>query len=59
MPEDVIGTIVAGVFDDLATLRSLHPALAHLDPHAMASEGLSVPLHPGAEQYFRERGLLD
>jgi TRAP transporter TAXI family solute receptor len=59
VPDDVIGTIVAGVFDDLPTLRSLHPALAHLDPQAMASEGLSAPLHPGAERYFRERGLID
>ena len=24
-----------------------------------ALQGVSIPLHPGAEQYFRERGLLD
>jgi TRAP-type uncharacterized transport system, periplasmic component len=25
----------------------------------MASDGLSAPLHPGAERYFREAGLIE
>jgi TRAP-type uncharacterized transport system substrate-binding protein len=40
-------------------LRGLHPALARLDPKAMAGTGLSAPLHPGAERYYREQGWLE
>jgi TRAP-type uncharacterized transport system substrate-binding protein len=40
-------------------LRGLEPVLTALEPEHMASEGLTAPLHPGAERYFRERGWLE
>lgn len=58
-PEDVVYALVKAVFTDIDQFRGLHPAFAHLDPKTMVSEGLSAPLHPGAEKYFREAGLLD
>ena len=57
--EDVVYTVVKSTFENFEMLRSLHPALAGLDAAAMTREGLSAPLHPGAERYFRERGWLD
>jgi len=59
VPDDVVYALVKSVFDDIDQFRSLHPAFANLDPRQMANDGLSAPLHPGAERYFREAGLID
>ena len=55
--QDVIYQIVKSVFDNLEVLRGLHPAFAQFEKQRMVSEGLSVPLHPGAQKYFEEVGL--
>ncbi|MEM8788881.1 MAG: TAXI family TRAP transporter solute-binding subunit [Pseudomonadota bacterium] len=59
VPEEVVYTVVAAVFDNLDQFRSLHPAFANLDAQTMANDSLSAPLHPGAERYFREAGLIE
>jgi TRAP-type uncharacterized transport system substrate-binding protein len=41
----------------LAQLRDGHPKGGEIDP-TRALRGISVPLHPGAERYYREAGLL-
>jgi TRAP transporter TAXI family solute receptor len=46
------------VMEHLNEIRGYHPALADLAPERMVREGILVPLHPGAERYFRERGWL-
>ncbi|RVT86809.1 TAXI family TRAP transporter solute-binding subunit [Rhodobacteraceae bacterium CCMM004] len=48
--------LVRAVFEAFETFRAVHPALADLDPEAMATTALIAPIHPGAERYFRERG---
>ena len=58
VPEEVVYAAVRAVFDNLDEIRGMHPAFATLDAETMISEGLSVPLHPGAERYYRERGWL-
>jgi hypothetical protein len=57
--EDVVYEVVKAVFENIDQFRSLHPAFANLDPKEMANDGLSAPLHPGAEKYFREAGLIE
>lgn len=59
VPDDVVYEIVKAVFENIDQFRSLHPAFANLDPEQMASAGLSAPLHPGAERYYKEAGLID
>ncbi|MFP1644877.1 TAXI family TRAP transporter solute-binding subunit [Pontitalea aquivivens] len=59
VPEDVVYALVKAVFEDMDQFRGLHPAFANLDPKEMANDGLSAPLHPGAEKYFREAGLIE
>ena len=59
VPEDVVYTVVSAVFENLDQFRSLHPAFANLDAETMATDSLSAPLHPGAERYFREAGLIE
>ena len=57
--EETVYQLVKAVFEDIDGFRSLHPAFANLDPKQMANDGLSAPLHPGAERYFREAGLIE
>ncbi|TVR11590.1 MAG: TAXI family TRAP transporter solute-binding subunit [Planctomycetota bacterium] len=56
--EDVIYAFTSTIFDNLELLREMHPALRGLDPVQMV-EGLSAPLHPGAERALREQGLIE
>ncbi len=49
--------VVKAVFQNLTRFRKMHPAIAGVDPRRMATDGLSAPLHEGAERYFREAGL--
>jgi TRAP transporter TAXI family solute receptor len=58
VPDDVVYEVVKAIFENIDQFRSLHPALANLDPAQMATDGLSAPLHPGAERYYREAGLI-
>ena len=59
VPDDVVYEVVKAVFDNIDQFKGLHPAFANLDASEMANDGLSAPLHPGAERYFREAGLIE
>lgn len=57
VPAEVIYNITKEVFENIDELRKLHPALEVLTKENML-EGMSATLHPGAEKYFKEIGLL-
>ena len=50
--------IVKAVFDNFEQFKRLHPAFATLNKAQMVQQGLTAPLHSGAERYYREAGLL-
>ena len=50
--------VTKAVFENLETLRRLHPAFRHLNAQHMIADGLTAPLHEGALRYYRERGWL-
>jgi TRAP-type uncharacterized transport system substrate-binding protein len=56
--EGVVYEVVKAVFDNFEEFRNLHPAFTYLDPKRLPTDGNSAPLHPGAERYFKEKGLL-
>ena len=58
VPDDVVYAVVKAVFDNFDRFKSLHPAFANLKEENMIKDGLSAPLHPGAEKYYRERGWI-
>ena len=58
VPDEVVYTLVKSVFENFDEFKKLHPAFGHLNPKDMVKNGLSAPLHPGAEKYFKEKGLL-
>ena len=57
-PPALIARLPAGVLV-FEILRGLNPALNDIETQTMVSDGLTAPLHPGAERYYRERGWLD
>ncbi len=56
--DDVVYTVVKAVFDNFDRFKGLHPAFANLSEEEMIADGLSAPLHPGAEKYYKERGWI-
>ena len=56
--EDTVYTLVKSVFENFDDFTNRHPAFANLTKEEMVTEGLSAPLHPGAEKYYREVGLI-
>ncbi|MEM9221737.1 MAG: TAXI family TRAP transporter solute-binding subunit [Pseudomonadota bacterium] len=58
VPEEVVYTTVKAVFDNFDQFKQLHPAFANLKEEEMIADGLSAPLHPGAEKYYKERGWM-
>ncbi len=59
VPEETAYIVAKAVLSNLDDFRGLHPAFANLDPAEMISDGLSAPLHPGAERAYKELGLMD
>jgi len=53
---DVVYKMTKAVFDHLPEAAAIHPIAQYIKP-ADAIQ-VSVPLHPGAEKYFREAGVI-
>lgn len=58
VPDDVVYNVVKATFDNFEEFKKLHPAFANLEPANMVKDGLSAPLHPGAERYYKEKGWI-
>ncbi len=58
VPGDVVYNVVKAVFENFDTFRKLHPAFENLSKEEMVRDALTAPLHPGAEKYYKEAGLL-
>jgi uncharacterized protein len=58
VPEEVVYQLVKSTFENFDEFKKLHPAFANLEPQNMVKNGLSAPLHPGAEKYYKEKGWL-
>lgn len=58
VPDEVVYVVVKAVFENFEDFKKLHPAFSNLKEAEMISDSLSAPLHPGAEQYYKERGWM-
>lgn len=56
--DDAVYVVVKAVFDNFDDFKKLHPAFSNLKEEEMIADGLSAPLHPGAEKYYKERGWM-
>ncbi|MEX0286003.1 MAG: TAXI family TRAP transporter solute-binding subunit [Paracoccaceae bacterium] len=57
-PDEVVYVLVKAVFENFDDFKKLHPAFGRLTEEQMIKDGLSAPLHPGAEKYYKERGWM-
>jgi TRAP transporter TAXI family solute receptor len=57
VPEEVVYQMTKLLFDNLPKMAAAHAAAKAIDP-AKALDGMPIPLHPGAERYYREAGIL-
>ncbi len=59
VPEETVYVVAKAVMENIDDFKQLHPAFANLDAKQMVKDGLSAPLHPGAERAYKELGLMD
>ena len=55
--DDLVYLMTRSLFNHLDLLVQTHPAAKDIDV-AKAPFGLPIPLHPGAERYYHEIGLV-
>lgn len=53
---DAVYWITRTLYENLGFLQAIHSATGELSLET-ATDGLPVPLHPGAERYYREQGI--
>jgi TRAP transporter TAXI family solute receptor len=58
VPDEAVYQLVKAVFENFEDFKKLHPAFATLEKEEMTTAALSAPLHPGAEKYYKEAGLM-
>lgn len=57
VPEETVYRMVKAMYDNLDTLHAAHSAARAIN-RDNAIKGMPIPLHPGAERYYREVGVL-
>ena len=57
LPEETVYLITKTIFENLPFLHNIHKATMAMSLER-ATLGLPVPLHPGAEKYYREKGII-
>ncbi len=57
LPEETVYLITKTIYENLPFLHTIHEATQAMNLER-ATKGLPAPLHPGAERYFREVGVL-
>lgn len=58
MSDDEVYWITKTLVENIADVNAIHASLSSLTPERMAAVA-GVPLHPGAERYYRDAGLID
>ncbi len=53
----VISTVLKGVWDNIDKLPSLHPSFKDWTRQRAVDPDVTLPYHPAAVQYFKERGV--
>ncbi len=56
--EETVYKFVKAVYDGQKRVQSLHPSLAEFSGQEMIKNPMNLPFHPGAERFYREKGLL-
>jgi TRAP transporter TAXI family solute receptor len=57
VPDELAYAMTKGLWEHVGELEAAHAAAKGMKPEK-ALEGMPVPLHPGAERFYQEKGLL-
>ena len=57
VPEETVYQMTKLMFDNLPAMEAAHQAAKDIKLEK-ALEGMPIPLHPGAEKFFKEKGLI-
>jgi hypothetical protein len=57
LPDDIAYAVVKAAYENTETLAKVHVQGKNITLQS-ALQSISIPLHPGAEKYFREKGVL-
>ena len=55
--DEIVYGMTKALWTNLDQLVAAHAAAKAIDIHK-ATQGMPVPLHPGAEKYYKEAGIL-
>jgi TRAP transporter TAXI family solute receptor len=56
LSEDLVYKITKSIYENLEYLRGVSPAFKEIELNT-SIVGMSIPLHPGAEKYYKEKGV--
>ncbi|MGM8365258.1 TAXI family TRAP transporter solute-binding subunit [Virgibacillus sp. W0181] len=59
LPENVVYEMVKGLNENEDRFTSVHAAMDYYDKEEAANNLGQVPLHPGAEKYYKEIGVIE
>lgn len=57
--EETVYKFLNAIYNNVDRVQSIHPSLQDFGPEMMAWNPMGLPLHPGAERFYREKGLID
>jgi TRAP transporter TAXI family solute receptor len=57
LPENVVYNLTKALFDNQAELAAAHAKGKELNLKT-AAKGVSIPFHPGAVKYYKEKGIM-
>jgi TRAP transporter TAXI family solute receptor len=58
VPEEIAYAVTKAAYENTETLAKVHVQGKNIRLEN-ALRSVSIPLHPGAERYYREKGLLE
>jgi len=58
LDKDIVYKIMKAMYGNLDKIHSAHSKFKNVDTD-VAMDGMTIPLHPGAEKYLKEAGALD
>lgn len=58
LPDELAYKLTRVLWENLPVLTNVHPVMATVDKKQAVSDLAGLPLHPGAEKYYHEAGLL-
>ena len=58
VPADTVYKMLKALEENIGRVRAIHPHFKTFSVEYMARPNPLLPLHPGAERFYKEKGLL-